>query len=160
MKRILICLLTFVLLFSFSGCGAKEKLEEKVAEKVFEEALGGDLDIDGDKFTITGKDGETVTFGDTKWPTSELVSIIPEFKDGTISGVMEYPDSVVISVESVKSEDVYSYFESIKRDFSRDVFEINSSDSITLTGNNDAGFNVTLVCIDEVLTISVSAPIQ
>lgn len=29
--------MTIVLLFSFMGCGAKEKIEEKVTEKVFEE---------------------------------------------------------------------------------------------------------------------------
>lgn len=160
MKKILICLLTFALLFSFAGCGVQEKAAEKIAEKAFEEAVGGDLDIDGEKFIITGEDGSTATFGDAQWPTSELVSIIPEFKDGTISGVMEYPDSVVISIESVKSADFYSYYETIKRDFSRDLFEMNSSDSITLTGNNDAGFNVTLVYIEDVLAISVSAPLQ
>lgn len=52
MKKILICLWAFALLFSFTGCGAKEKLEEKVTEKAFEETGGGDLDIDGDKITI------------------------------------------------------------------------------------------------------------
>ena len=106
MKKTLICLLIFALLFSFAGCGAKEKLEEKIAEKVFEEAGGGDLDIDGDKVTIKGDNGETVTFGDNKWPTSELVQNIPEFKDGKVNGVLESADSIVITLELVKEEDV------------------------------------------------------
>ena len=81
MKKILICLLTFMLLFLFTGCGSKEKLGEKIAEKVFEEAGGGDLDIEGDKVTIKGDNGEKVTFGDNKWPTKN----IPELKDGVVA---------------------------------------------------------------------------
>lgn len=156
MKKILIYLLTFALLFSFAGCGAKEKLEEKVAEKVFEEAGGGDLDIDGDKVTIKGDNGETVTFGDSKWPTSELASIIPEFKDGAVDGVMESADSVVITLESVKEEDVSPYWETIKKDFPKDVYEMNSSGFSTFSGSNDAGINIALVYMSEVLTITVT----
>ncbi len=156
MKKILIYLLTFTLLFSFTGCGAKEKLEEKVAEKVFEKAGGGDLDIDGDKFTIKGDNGEKVTFGDSKWPTSELAKNIPEFKGGTVNGVLESVDSIVITLESVKEEDVSLYWETIKKDFLKDVYEMNSSDFSTFTGCNDAGINVSLVYMSEVLTITVT----
>lgn len=160
MKKILICLLTFMLLFLFTGCGAKEKLEEKVAEKVFEEAGGGDLDIDGDKVTIKGDNGETVTFGDSKWPTSELASIIPEFKDGAVDGVLESADSVVITLESVKEEDVSAYWETIKKDFPKDVYEMIATDFITANGHNDEGINVSLVYMSEVLTITVTASQQ
>ena len=160
MKKILICLLTFILLFSFTGCGAKEKLGEKVAEKAFKEAGGGDLDIDGDKVTIKGYNGKTVTFGDSKWPTSELAKNIPEFKDGTVNGVLESADSIVITLESVKEEDVSSYWETIKKDFSKDVYEMIATDFITVNGHNDEGINVSLVYMSEVLTITVTASQQ
>lgn len=160
MKKILICLLTFMLLFSFTGCGAKEKLEEKAAEKVFEEASGGDLDIDGDKVTIKGDNGEKVTFGDNKWPTSELAKNIPEFKDGTVNGVLESADSIVITLESIKEENVSLYWETIKKDFSKDVYEMIATDFITISGSNDAGINVSLVYMSEVLTITITAPQQ
>ena len=160
MKKILICLLTFMLLFSFTGCGAKEKLEEKVAEKVFEEAGGGDLDIDGDKVTIKGDNGEKVTFGDNKWPTSELAKNIPEFKDGTVNGVLESADSIVITLESVKEEYVSAYWETIKKDFPKDVYEMIATDFITISGSNDAGINISLVYMSEVLAITVTAPQQ
>ncbi|MDD4564085.1 MAG: hypothetical protein PHE79_01150 [Eubacteriales bacterium] len=156
MKKILICLLTFILLFSFTGCGAKEKLGEKVAEKAFEEVGGGDLDIDGDKVTIKGNNGETVTFGDSKWPTSELAKNIPEFKDGTVNGVLESTDSIVITLESVKEEDVSSYWETIKKGFSKDVYEMNSSGFSTFSGSNDEGLTVSLAYMDEMLTITVT----
>lgn len=158
MKKTLICLLTFVLLFSFTGCGAKEKLEEKVAEKVFEKAGGGDLDIDGDKVTIKGDNGETVTFGDSKWPTSELAKIIPEFKDGTVNGVMETADSIVITLESVQEEDVPPYCETIKKDFPKDVYEMNSSGFSTFSGSDDEGLTVSLAYMSETLTITITAP--
>jgi len=160
MKKILICLLTFMLLFSFTGCGAKEKLEEKAAEKVFEEASGGDLDIDGDKVTIKGENGEKVTFGDSKWPASDLAKNIPEFKGGTVNGVMETTDSIVITLESVQEEDVLPYWETIKKDFPKDVYEMIATDFITISGSNDAGINVSLVYMSEVLTITITAPQQ
>jgi hypothetical protein len=160
MKKILIYLLTFMLLISFTGCCAKEKLEEKVAEKVFEETGGGDLDIDGDKVTIKGDDGEKVTFGDSKWPAYELVKNIPEFKDGAVDGVLESADSIVITLESVKEEDVSSYWETIKKDFSKDVYEMIATDFITVNGHNDEGINVSLVYMSEVLTITVTASQQ
>lgn len=156
MKKILICLLTFILLFSFTGCGAKEKLGEKVAEKAFEEVGGGDLDIDGDKVTIKGNSGETVTFGDSKWPTSELANNIPEFKDGTVNGVLESTDSIVITLESVKEEDVSSYWETIKKGFSKDVYEMNSPGFSTFSGSSDEGLTVSLAYMDEMLTITVT----
>lgn len=160
MKKILICLLIFALLFSFAGCDAKEKLEEKVAEKVFEEAGGGDLDIDGDKVTIKGENGEKVTFGDSKWPTSELANNIPEFKDGTVNGVMETADSIVITLESVQEEDVYPYWETIKKDFPKDAYEMIATDFITVNGYDDEGINVSLVYMSETLTITITSPQQ
>lgn len=155
MKKILSCLLIFVLLFSFTGCGVKEKLGEKIAEKVFEEA-GGDLDMDGDKITIKGENGETVTFGDNKWPTSELAKNIPKFKDGTVNGVLESADSIVITLESVKEEEVPLYWETIKKDFPKDVYEMNSSGFSTFSGSSDEGLTVSLAYMDEMLTITVT----
>ncbi len=133
-------------------------MEEKVAEKVFEEAGGGDLDIDGDKITIKGDNGDKVTFGDSKWPTSELAKNIPEFKDGTVSGMMETTDSIVITLESVQEEDVLPYWETIKKDFPKDVYEMIATDFITVSGYDDEGINVSLVYMSEVLTITVTAP--
>ncbi|NLB74768.1 MAG: hypothetical protein GX795_12245 [Firmicutes bacterium] len=164
MKKILIGLLAFMLVFSLAGCGTKEKLEEKageaLAEKIVEQAGGGDIDIDGDKVTVKGQNGEAVTFGSNKWPTSELANIIPEFKNGTVNAVLERPDSVVISLESVQKEDASFYFETIKKDFPQDVFEMNAEDTASFSGKNDVGVNVTLMYMSEMLTITVTAPRQ
>lgn len=158
MKKVLICLLTFALILSFAGCGAKEKLEERIAEKIMEKAGGGDIDIDGDKVTIKGPNGEEVTFGDNKWPTSELAKSIPKFEDGKVSAVLESSDSISITMESVRKEDYSSYFKTIKKAYSLDAFEVNSEDMTSFSGKNDAGINVSLVYMSEVLTITVIGP--
>ena len=163
MKKILIGLLAFMLVFSLAGCGTKEKLEEKAGEALAEkssEQAGATIDIDGDKVTVKGQNGEAVTFGSNKWPTSELANIIPEFKNGTVNAVLERPDSVVISLESVQKEDASFYFETIKKDFPQDVFEMNAEDTASFSGKNDVGVNVTLMYMSEMLTITVTAPRQ
>lgn len=157
MKKILTGLLLFLLIFWLAGCGKKAKLEEKITEKVFEGATGNKLDIDGDKVTVKGENGEAVTFGDNKWPTSTLANIIPEFKGGTVSAVLKSSDSILISLESVRKEDASSYFEKIKKDFVNDVFTMNAEGTTSFTGKNDAGVSVTLVYMSEMLTVTVSA---
>lgn len=82
MKKILIGLLAFVVVFSLTGCGVREKLEKKAeeefTEKILEEAGAGDVDVDGEKITIKGESGEEVTFGGGEWPTSELAKSIAD----------------------------------------------------------------------------------
>jgi hypothetical protein len=156
MKNIVIGLLTFILFFSIARCDAKEQFEEQVAEKLFEEASGGDLDIHGDKVTIKEVTGEEVTLGDNKWPTSELVKNIPEFKGGIVVAVLERADSIVITLESVQEEDAFSYFQRIKKDFPKNVFEMNAEDTVSFSGNNAIGINVTLVYMSGMLIINVT----
>ena len=71
-----------------------------------------------------------------------------------------FPDSIVITLESVKEEDVSAYWETIKTDVPKDVYEMIATDFITISGSNDAGINVSLVYMSEVLTITVTAPQQ
>ncbi len=71
MKRLFVALLVIILACSLlAGCGTKEKIEqkmgEKIAEEVVEKALGDkntDIDIDGDKITVKDKEGGTLTLG-------------------------------------------------------------------------------------------------
>lgn len=113
-----------------------------------------------EKVTIRGDNGEKVTFGDSKWPTSELARNIPEFKHGTVNGVLESADSIVITLESVKEEDVSLYWETIKKDFLNNIYEMIATDFITISRSNDAGINISLVYMSEVLTITVTVPQQ
>jgi predicted small lipoprotein YifL len=47
MKKISYILIIITLLTLLTACGAKQKMEEKIAEKIIEQAIGGaDIDID------------------------------------------------------------------------------------------------------------------
>lgn len=143
MKKILICLLTFALIFSFTGCGAKEKLEEKAAEKILQGA-GVDANIDGDKVVIKGEDGQELTIGSGEWPTSGLAGHIPVFEGGKIVSVMEADDSLFIMLEDVSDEDFTAYLEEIKAAFTGENYEMNTGTGMIYTAANDSDISVML----------------
>ncbi|MGI6224926.1 MAG: lipoprotein [Peptococcales bacterium] len=166
MRKMLIIFIVFFLVLSLAGCGVKEKIESKVSEKIVEKTLetvvgDGDtkIDIDGGKITVKDKDGGEATFGGTEWPKNGISDYIPEFKAGKISGVIQNADSsALIMVEEVKKKDFESYYEKIKKDFTENVFEMNSDDAITFFGENGKDFAVQLTyeVENEILTIGGS----
>lgn len=160
MKKYLVCLIALLLVLSFAGCGIKQKAEEKIsealAEKMLEGTSGSDVDIDGENITITGEDGETLSFGSTEWPTSDLAKKIPAFEDGQVSSVMESGDSVWITVDSVKEADAASYFDAVKQAFTEDPYSLSSDGSVTYGAKNADGVGVMLEYSQETLTIFVT----
>jgi hypothetical protein len=142
----------------------KENLEQKageaLAENVLEDAGGGDVDIDGDKVTITGENGETLTAGGNEWPKSELAKSVPEFKEGTITAVLDSSDYVMVTLESVKEADAAAYYETVKEEFTQEPFEANADGSISFGAKNADGIGVTLQYTEETFTITVSKPVQ
>jgi hypothetical protein len=161
MKHLKIIFYTSMLILLLGGCGVKEKLEEKageaIAEKMIEDAGGGDVDIDGDKVTIKGENGEEITVGGTQWPESELAKSIPEFKDGEVASVLDSTDSVIITLESVKEEDATSYFEAIKNDFKEESFEATDQESMSYWAKNTEGISVGLQYSVDTLIITVAS---
>lgn len=159
MKKLIVSLIALLMLVSLAGCGTKEKAEEKAAaaitEKAIENATGGNVDIDDDKMTITGENGESLTVGSSEWPTSELAKTIPEFKAGEITSVMESSDGVWITLESVKKEDAAAYLETIKETFAQESFEMNAEDSVTYGAKNADGVSITFQYSDETLALYV-----
>jgi hypothetical protein len=127
---------------------------------VLEDAGGGDVDIDGDKVTITGENGETLTTGGNEWPKSELAKSVPEFKEGTITAVLDSSDYVMVTLESVKEADAAAYYETVKEEFTQEPFEANADGSISFGAKNADGIGVTLQYTEETFTITVSKPVQ
>lgn len=156
-KFIVILLLLGLVCFTAVGCGAKEKLEEKAAEKLAEEMLeqGGaeDVDIDGDKVTIKGEDGEEVSFGGGEWPESDLAKSIPEFSKGKLASMMETSNYLMVSFEEVDEADAAAYIEKNKADFPLDNYESKSEDMISWAGANEEGLQLTLTLADTSFTI-------
>ena len=153
MKKFLIGLLILLMALSIAGCGAKEKAAEKAAEKILQGA-GVDADIDGDKVVIKGEDGQELTIGAGKWPSSDLAKSVPEFKGGKIASVMEANDSLFIMIEEISEEDFMAYLDEIKGSFAEGTYEMNTGTgmmymaanseglSVTLTYEKDAGFSI------------------
>lgn len=154
MKKVLAIFLVLCMLAAFAGCRVRQKIGEKILENMIGNAGGGDVDIDGDSMTIKGEDGSTTTIGGTKWPDSEFAKNIPEFKEGTISYVMESTDYTYVTIESVKEKDAEAYVETIKQDYNVDPYEMNAEGSFTYTAKNDDGLTVSIMYSeDETLLI-------
>lgn len=146
------------MILSSSGCGAKQKLEEKIAEKIVETAVGGNIDIDGDEVTIKGENGEEVSFGSTEWPTSEIAKKIPEFKKGELTNVISSENGVMLVAEKVEEQDFNDYYKNIVKDFTKDSYFLASKDGVTYTGKNDNGLiaSITYSLKDKALNINAS----
>jgi predicted small lipoprotein YifL len=158
-KFIVLFLILTLACFSAAGCGAKDKLEEKAAEKMTEEILeqagAEDVDIDGDKVTLKGEDGEEVTFGGDEWPESDLANSIPEFSKGEFANIMETSNYLMINFEEVKEADAAAYIEQNKPEFTLDNYESKSEGMISWSGRNDEGLQLSLTLADASFTITL-----
>ncbi|MGI5838491.1 MAG: hypothetical protein ACOX8W_02380 [bacterium] len=145
MKKLPVALLVLLLTCSLlTGCGVKEKIEqkvgEKIVEKVVEKAVGDEntkIDIDGEKITVKGKEGESFTLGGTEWPD---IDYVPEFEKGQIiSAANDGEGNVMIILEKVDRKDFEDYMESIKKDFPEETNEIQAEEYLLFEGQNAKG---------------------
>ncbi len=148
MKRFLVLFLTSFLVLSLAGCGIKQKMEEKAAEQFLESVGGGDVDLDDDTLTIKGEDGQEVTFGSTEWPTSELSKALPAFTAGTIDGVVDSEEYLMVTIQEVAKADFESYVEEVKNDFTEDDYSVESNGVLSYGGSNGTA-SVTLSYTEE-----------
>lgn len=163
-KKFIVILLSVVMLLSLGACGAKKKLNEKVAEKitegVIEKATGGEaqLDIDKDRLTIKGKDGEEYSFGENEWPKGKKADLIPEFKKGKIVSVMNSDDTSVIILEEVEENDFKEYIEKLRDlGFTNNVIEVSSGEDMGFyaNSNEETVVSVTYNAGNRILNISI-----
>ena len=158
-KKILSFILIFLLIITLAGCGAKKKIEEKVGEavveKVLEKATGSQVKIDGDKITIKDKEtGATTTFGSTEWPKTVL---IPEFKGGTITGVVDNGDgSALIIVEKVEKKDFENYYNNITKEFTNNTYELKTQETTSYGGENKNGYFVQIVYEEQSKSLTIA----
>lgn len=158
MKRILSAVLIGMLVFSLTGCGIGKKAEDKaaeaLAEKVLEKSDVKDVNIDGDKMTMKGADGQEVTIS-KEWPTSELGKSIPKFTKGRIDGTVETPKSLMLTLYEVKQEDAAAYIKENKPNFPLDNTEMSAEGMISWGGANEAGLRLALTHQKDCLSITL-----
>lgn len=159
MKKLFIFMALVVVILMLSGCGAKQKMEDKIAEKVVEAALGADVDIDGEEVTVKSEDG-SVTLGSGEWPDSELAKKIPEFKAGNITSVVSSEEYVFIIMEEVDEDDFKDYLAEIQSKFTEDAYESKFEDTIAYSATNTEGtaMIVSYTTVDKTLSIQASMP--
>lgn len=156
MKKVFIIIALALLLFMLGGCKAKQKMEDKLAEKVMESALGADVDIDGEEVTFKGENGD-VTLGSGEWPDSEIAQKIPEFKDGKITSAINSEGYVFIIMEEVKENDFKVYYEAIKSDFAEESYESKFEDIIAYSGKDSDGLTMIISYTISEKTLSIQA---
>ncbi|WHH60927.1 DUF6591 domain-containing protein [Petroclostridium sp. X23] len=145
MSHRFIPLLVIISIFiSLVGCGVKEKLEKKVSEKITEGVVNkvigdeGKVDIDGDKVTIKGKDGEEVTIGSTEWPKDKAAKLIPEFSKGKIVSVMNSEEGAWVVIQEAEESDFDKYVQAVKdKGFVNEPMELTDQDMKVYQGSLD-----------------------
>lgn len=135
MKRALTLLVSVLMLMALTtACGVKDRIEqeagEALGEKLLEKAAGDDVDIDldDDSLVIEGDDGERMAIGSGQWPESELARLIPEYKSGEITSVMEMQNSVQVVISGSDADYFADYLESVKSNFNENPYEATSND--------------------------------
>ncbi|MGI6404011.1 MAG: DUF6591 domain-containing protein [Oscillospiraceae bacterium] len=160
MKKVLIGALILLLALSTAGCGVKKKLEQKAGEALVEKILGTagvDADIEGDQVVFKGDDGQELTIGSGKWPSSDLAKSIPEFKGGNIVTMMEAEDSLYIMIEEISDQDFSDYLEEIKDMFTEETYEMSTKTGMMYGAENGEGLGIMLTYEkDSGMSITVS----
>lgn len=138
MRKGLAVLIVMLLLLSLTGCGVRQKIADKVTEKITEgivdKVAGEDVDIDLDDGTINvkGEDGTEWTMGGGEWPKDGAAAMIPEFKEGTISAVVNSPEGCWIEIEEVDEKDFQQYVEALKNaGFDKNVATSSDEENVT-----------------------------
>lgn len=154
MKKILCMLLVCVLAASLIGCGAKKRAEDKAAEEILKQN-GVDADVDGEKLTISGPDGQKVVIGGGTWPDSALGKSIPAFTKGRIDSVVETEDSLMMTLYEVEQDDAKAYIEENKPAFPLENMEMSAEGMISWGGVNEAGLRLALTHQEDWMSITL-----
>lgn len=160
-KRLGVILFCLILGMAFAGCNLKEKAANAVQDKILEEAMGDNVDIDTNdgEVRVSGEDGEELVFGGGEWPVDKAAALIPEFKSGKVESVMNSDDYCMVIVEDSSEKDWQAYVESLKKaGFSDDVMEFSDESSKMYQGTSGKGHVASAVVDSEgTVTITIQA---
>lgn len=166
-EKVITILLVVFLVAAVGGCGAKEKMEEKVAESVAEGLINkavdgeGKVDLDGDKVSIKGKDGEEFSFGAAEWPDSGAAKQIPQLSKGIVVSAVNSEQFCMIMLEEVDQEDFGRYLEDIKaQGFTSDSYEFTSDTAYNYSATKDENTKISLMYDSEAKAVTINYEIS
>ncbi len=142
MKRKLLMIFILLIAVSTLMTGCKKKLEEKIAEKIIEDATGGNVDISKDTTTIKTEQGETKVGENLKWP-KDIMGNLPELK-ANITMVVEDKESTIgmIYFDDLEVKNAEKYLEAIIKLNYESVFETTNDEGFMYSGKNEEGAEV------------------
>ncbi len=165
-KKIIVVLISTLMVLTLASCGVREKVNQEISEKVTEgvlnKATGGaaDIDIEGDKLSIKGKDGEELTIGGNEWPDTGAASKIPKIKNGSVVSAFNSDTSCVIILEKVTQQDFTDYVDEVKAlGYTNDAFTYSADESHSYSASAEDGsaISVTYSGGDETISVSFNA---
>lgn len=158
--KIIIIFILLTATFSTLITGCQKKAEEKMAEKIIEDATGAEVDISGDTTTIKTDEGETKIGENQKWPKDKMGDL-PELK-ANITMVMEDYDKEkdinlgMVYFDTLKKDDADKYLGYIKELKYESFFEVFNDDGFIYSGKNEDGAEVVFSYTDDGGTGSLS----
>ena len=159
-SKIIIIFILLTATFSTLITGCQKKAEEKMAERIIEDATGAEVDISGDTTTIKTEKGETKIGENQKWPKDKMGDL-PELK-ANITMVMEDYDKEkdinlgMVYFDSLKKDDAEKYLGYIKELKYESFFEVFNDDGFIYSGKNEDGAEVVFSYTDDGGTGSLS----
>jgi Cu/Ag efflux protein CusF len=166
-KKVIVIILMVFMIAAVGGCGAKEKMNEKISESVTEgiinKALDGEgkVDLDGDKITIKGEDGEEFNFGEAEWPDSGAAQQIPELNEGTVVSAMNSEQFCMIMLEEIEQSAFDQYLEEIKdQGFTNDSVEFTSDTGYSYSASKDENTMISLMYDSEAQSVTINYEIS
>lgn len=157
-RRISLIVACLIIAAAFAGCNVKEKASNAVQDKILEEAIGDNVDIDSNKgeVRVSGEDGEELVFGGGEWPADKAAALIPVFKSGEVQSVMNSDDYCMVIVEKSNEKDWQDYIEKLKNaGFTDDVMEFSDDSTKMYQAKSDKG-HVAGASIDSEGTVTIT----
>ncbi len=164
LKRIGLVVMAVISMILLSSCNLKEKISESITENIIEKATDGevDIDIDGDEIsysteegdftvddtgmTIEGDDGTVIASGgEYEWPLDQAAEYLPKLGKGTISYILNGPDTCMLMVDDLELDDYKDYKEEIvDAGYINDTLESSAEDLEIYSGTSSDGVVVTV----------------
>ncbi len=152
-SKIIIIFILLTAVFSTLITGCQKKAEEKIAEKLIEDATGAKVDISGDTTTIKTEKGETKIGENQKWPKGKMGDL-PELKANITMVVEDYDkekdiNMAMVYFDGLKKDDAEKYVEYIKELKYESIFEVYNDDGFIYSGNNEDAAEVVFSYTDD-----------